>query len=536
MIRRGRARAVLLAVLAAAALASAPPASADVVVTNDGRTIEGKIVREDDAVVRIETRFGTIEVPRASVVRIERKETPEEELPRRRLDAKTAGDWFELSRWCAEKGMSKEARRCLETAVEIDPRHEAANRALGRVRDGDDWVTPEEKARRDEERKAAALAAQGLVEFRGRWMAPEEKEALEKGLVRLGDRWVTEDEARRARGLESFEGAWIEASEIPFRLRSREAAAEFGVASWKLVLSAHFAVQGAAEEAWLRTVSEGSERALGALDRLFGGDGAGSVLSAGIPPAPFAMPASQPIPRVELIVLEGDAEYGRAVDRTYRESKRFLWEGWDERARRTHGYFVHEPLGVSVALLRGRDLDQAAGQTFHHVGHVLANRHGHVPSLLPPWYDEALACLAEAAAWERNTIFCAHSRSVPRAEGSGGTTTGGERRSDARAGRWEDELRASIAAGRPQSLLAIVQKDLPDLTIDDVRKSMSVVQFLAQKAPGGLDRFHRLVRKLWGLQRIPDRARVFHDQAFREAFGLDVAGVEAEWTQWVPRR
>ncbi|MCZ7648222.1 MAG: hypothetical protein M5U26_23685 [Planctomycetota bacterium] len=104
--------------LACLGLLACLPSRADTIVMKNGEEIEGEILKQDDEAVTVKVEFGTIEVQRHKIREIE-PDTPEK----------------------------IEARR----------------------------VAAEEKRKFEE-----AMRAKGLVEFRGKWMRPEDQEALEK--------------------------------------------------------------------------------------------------------------------------------------------------------------------------------------------------------------------------------------------------------------------------------------------------------------------------------------------------------------------
>ncbi|MBL8694740.1 MAG: hypothetical protein JNJ88_11650 [Planctomycetes bacterium] len=536
MTRRARRRWWIGAALAAVVAGFSAAASlADVVHTKDGRAVEGKIISDDGTTLRVQTALGVIEVRKADVARVEKKATSEELYEERRKAASTADDHAALGKWCQERRLTKQAKAEFLKAVELDPKHEAANRALGRVLDGADWVTPEEKKGRDAQRERAALEAQGLVEYRGRWVSKEEKEALEKGLVRVGDRWVTEADAMRAKGLAKSGDAWVPADELPFRERAAEAEKLIGGGKkWTSAYSKQFAVHGLYDGEFVRKVSEACEKGCEYVDKLLGGDGSGAVVRAGTPPHSIPPLVGYPEAvtkaplRHEVLLLGAESEYDKAVARTEEESKRKLWPGWGDRVRQAYGFFVFEPLGISVAVQKDRGVEALLGHTLHQVGHVLINRHVHKDTLAPSWLDEAVAALTEYAATGGNSIFCIMGETR-------GTTTGGARKAGA-IRSWREELKAAVTANKPLSFVAMVQRDLDGLSVEDIEKAMSIVEFLSGKDAKAFDRFLQHVRKLGKLERVPAEAKRYHDEALKAAFGMDTAGVEIEWARWFGRK
>jgi len=116
----------------------------DVVVTVDGRRIEGKVLKDDERGVELQVRGGRIVIPRERVRRVIRCPTAEEEYARRRKDVKDAEGHYRLGVWCLQKGLRREARREFEEALRLEPQHTGAKEALKHLR-------------KEEERKSVAF-------------------------------------------------------------------------------------------------------------------------------------------------------------------------------------------------------------------------------------------------------------------------------------------------------------------------------------------------------------------------------------------
>jgi hypothetical protein len=155
---------------------------ADTVICKDKRRIEGKIVEETEAHVKLQVKNGAVTIPRYQIERVERGATTREvyEARRDRIDPSDAKALLELARWCAENNLKKEAQAEFSRVIGVDPENAAAHEALGHVFEGGRWMTLEEACR-----------AKGLVEFDGLWMTPEEaklkaalkeKQELEKAI------------------------------------------------------------------------------------------------------------------------------------------------------------------------------------------------------------------------------------------------------------------------------------------------------------------------------------------------------------------
>ncbi|MHC4473889.1 MAG: hypothetical protein ACYS99_23385, partial [Planctomycetota bacterium] len=200
-------------------LALAGPGLADVIHLKNGGTIEGVILSDDGAILKVRTKAGVMSVKRADIARIEKKRTPFEEYEVRlaALSTDDAEGHYQLAIFCKESGLKKQERELYEKVLEIDDQHPGANEAVGNVEHQGTWMTPEERERRIQDAADAEKRAQGLVKYKGRWVTPEEKENLEKGLVKYKGKWMTPDDVKRAQGFVKYKGEWIKKEELERR-------------------------------------------------------------------------------------------------------------------------------------------------------------------------------------------------------------------------------------------------------------------------------------------------------------------------------
>ena len=150
-----------------------PAAWADVIHFRDGTVREGKVVRQTEQTVEVEftTPAGSLKVvyPAGKIARIEMKKTAHEVLTedyRNRLaalDVQDSAAWAELAQWCSGHNMlQRQARDAYEMALERDPDHPGARKALGYVQFRGVWMTQTE-----------AMGAQGYVRHNDKWITSE---------------------------------------------------------------------------------------------------------------------------------------------------------------------------------------------------------------------------------------------------------------------------------------------------------------------------------------------------------------------------
>ncbi len=183
--------ATLLPLLALVSLLAAP-ARADKVWLANGNFLEGNARVLENGDVAIETAAGTMTLPAESVRRVERTETMEQQVAeflRQNPDA-GADTLYRLGVESRDAGSTTLARQLFERAVELDPRHAAARRALGYRQGADgEWLTEEEWH-----------AQRGEVYYEGKWIRSEVRDEILRADAerRSADAQVRLELARRA--------------------------------------------------------------------------------------------------------------------------------------------------------------------------------------------------------------------------------------------------------------------------------------------------------------------------------------------------
>lgn len=157
----------LVAVLAG--LSTTAPASADVVRLKNGGTLEGKVRDTGNGQIEILLPYGSLALEADLVASVERSATIDEEVAARlrQLDADDAQGLYELAQWCRDRDAYTLAGRLLEEVLVIDPDHTEARHELGYRRIGDEWLTDEEAHER-----------LGDVYFRGTWLTAAQRDRI----------------------------------------------------------------------------------------------------------------------------------------------------------------------------------------------------------------------------------------------------------------------------------------------------------------------------------------------------------------------
>jgi hypothetical protein len=145
-------------------------AHGDVIVLRGGGQIHGKVItdpKQPDKVAVILARGKTpLSFQKPQIVQvIPEPSALDEYVTRRSTAAATAEAQYELGLWCAEHKLADLAELHYEAALAHDNSYAPAHRKLGHVLHGDRWLSGDE-----------LREAKGLVKYKGKWITPEEKE------------------------------------------------------------------------------------------------------------------------------------------------------------------------------------------------------------------------------------------------------------------------------------------------------------------------------------------------------------------------
>jgi hypothetical protein len=161
-------------------------------LTVDGDKWEGRIVD-----LKIKTIGGAMKFNRSQFKSVEKKLSAREmklaEYKKKgaQLDEIDAVGWLDLAIWAGRNSLRREERAAALRSLEIDPDHKknaAAHRILGHLlRDGQ-WLTTAEVKELDkqaEAQKEEEMRAQGFVKVGNRWVNQEEKERIDAIRVKV---------------------------------------------------------------------------------------------------------------------------------------------------------------------------------------------------------------------------------------------------------------------------------------------------------------------------------------------------------------
>lgn len=477
--------------------------SADVVTTTDGKSYEGAVTSQEGGKVVIETTFdGTKEFARADVKSVDLTVSPlRRQLAFRLEQAKDVPSLTALVDWAKSKGFKPELLDVWKKVLAVDPNHVKAHKALGHVLVGKVWMTPEEKASADAAAVEATARAKGLVPYEGRWVTPAEKEALEKGLLKDGDDWVTEEEFHRRRGETKVDGKWARLGEAEARARAATLSKELGL-TLKVEWAPHVDLIHELEAPDAKMVLDATEKVAAGFHRLMR-PGPGDRLD-GV--------------RLGLHCFLKAPTYARFCEAFAKEIDVASipgLESWARQAGRVTGFMWPKPGPVIGGYLFPYKPPELASFASHKGALALLARYRlDYKHPAPGWLAEGLAYVLELEANGRTDSYA-----VLRA----GVAGGGDPGPWMEFGKWKDALKAAVAATQDTPAPRLMAFSDDQFQLPDLVKSWSLVTLLIR-----LDRekFKALVDGL----KTPDTTA---DQALKAAYNLDARAFEARWRAWV---
>lgn len=205
----------LPAMAVAAALGLPVSAHAEQVLLKNGGRISGILVERSATHVVLQIGPGQVKLPLASVERVVLGRSALAVFAERaeRLASSDKSGWLELGLWARDAGLDTQARECFERVLALDPQNEVAQASLGNVLLDGRWLSQEQ-----------AYRARGYVRFECSWMPPEERDEW------LRDRAARREEARaRAEAEARILEAEARARAAEAAAREAEAAASYGI-------------------------------------------------------------------------------------------------------------------------------------------------------------------------------------------------------------------------------------------------------------------------------------------------------------------
>ena len=158
-----------IAAIALAVITIAVASRADVVHLKNGNAMEGEIVEETEKIVKLKMPAGSITLKKDDVERIERKLSPMKQYERElaRLEDDDSVGHYYLGIWCRKVGLTSQARAEFLRTIAINPAHEEARNELGHEMHGGKWLTKDE-----------AMRAKGFVRYKGKWLTRDKADEL----------------------------------------------------------------------------------------------------------------------------------------------------------------------------------------------------------------------------------------------------------------------------------------------------------------------------------------------------------------------
>jgi hypothetical protein len=412
--------------------------------------------------------------PKSMVGRtVERRSDVHEYLERFEA-AKDADAVMALAKWAEEKRFHKDVVHSLhERALELDPDHEGANVALGRVQFMGEWMTPAEREQRIQQGKDEEMRARGLVKWKDQWVTPEDKAKLEQGLRKHDGKWMTEDEIKEAQGYVRHNGKWVKKDELAVLEIIGDAKKDTGLGDrLQLVQSEHYAVMGDLQEGQLADLGKTMERLLAEWTRLFP-DTKGEVILEG---------------KHRLFAFRKNGPYMRLVRNRYERQK--ATEDWSDRFAkieerrmklrlRETSFWEIQPHALSAHVQMPDPFEGLRAHCVHFGANILATRYGRLR--FPTWWlNEGLAYYFEKKVTGGIQTYSADAGGGKYADQ--GPLDTNKANPWLEASKWNGLLVGLVRSNHDPQLDRMKSKDLFDpknrLKAQDLAKALSVVTFL----------------------------------------------------------
>ncbi|MBI1851406.1 MAG: hypothetical protein HYR85_13785 [Planctomycetes bacterium] len=465
-------------------------AGADTVTFKDGRIMEGKVVSQDDENITLKTQFGTQKIARRDVAKVEKGETALDEYQKRR-DALKSDDLeghLKLALWCKENKLTGQAKDLYRMVLVLEPNQPIANKELGNIQYNGTWYSPADL----DKVKESENKAKGLVKYKGQWMPKEDVDKLEKGMKKVGDRWMTPDEEMQSKGYTKVDGKWVKAEDKERLEVEKKLEKALGVKPI-VIFSAHFTVASMLSGEHTKQMSDRAEE----IYRFFG------VFFEGKPDHQFWMG------RAQLYVLNNRNNYEDFVNFVLPEMLH------DEDTRK---FFLKSgAFQVTGPNISGTSIEEDKFQlngVDHVVAHFLLAQY--CGGRVPPWLYEGYASWMETKFDDASRVHCTTKTSY------GDRSEIADKASSSKS--WPELIRDSIETKTDTPLESMMNISLNQLDYEHLSKSWSIVSMLVENSK---DAFISFIRKL----RTGDQ-----EHAFKEGLGMAPAEVDGKWHEWAMKQ
>ncbi len=491
-----------------ALLVPAGTAVADVIHLKNGGKVEGVILSDNGAVLKVRTAFGEVTVDKSTVARIEKKATPLEEYEARlkALKADDAEGHYLLALFCRENGFRKQEQDLYRRTLAIDDQHPGANEAVGNVEHEGVWMTPAERDRRVKEAEAGAMRAKGLVEHEGRWVTPEEKANLDKGLVFRDGKWMTPDEVKRADGFVPYKGGWVHRDELEVRTLT-DLYTEVLEIEVNVAVSAHFAVVGDYQAAELQTLADAAENTYVQFCSVFGVDAAENLLE--------GREEDSGTGRCLVLYVKKGLDYVKFVDYLMKRYPDDIPAGRGNLMKQQKGFYFIYPACYVAGYQFPNTFEQVRASIIHKTSHVLLERWHYTGDWWPWWLIEGLGTWQEIAQLGHCDTYCITDRGYANAGDD-------PRQKWAGLSRWKEVVKSQVSGLSDPSLIELSVRGLNELDFRELAKCWSVCEWLIEK--------HRA--KFVELVDVLKTKAPFVD-AVEKVFGKSPEQLDKEWRDYV---
>jgi hypothetical protein len=335
----------------------------------------------------------------------------------------------------------------------------------------------------------AAMLAKGLVRHGDEWVTPEDKAKLDQGLRKHDGRWMTEDEIKEAEGFVKYDGKWVKKEELEALKLLGPARKDTGLGDALLVeQTSHFLVLGDLPPDQMKDLGATMERVYAEWKRIFQ-DSDDKVIFGGSKYTLYVFKKSPPYQKLVRALFDRLKE-----EKTHSEA----WmQREEERSRarlRVTSFWDVTPLPCSAHVQMPDPFEGLKSHCAHFVANAIATRYQRTN--FPTWWlNEGLGYYFEKQVTGAIQTFSTDVGVAKYAE-----QPSGDQKSDPwlDASQWNALLTQLVRTGRDPQLDKMKGKNLYEadnrLSVQDLAKGHSVVTFLILDDPKKFAAFYKDVK------------------------------------------
>lgn len=229
-----------------------------------------------------------------------------------------------------------------------------------------------------------------------------------------------------------------------------------------------------------------------------------------------------------VVITKGKLQAKRFAE-WYEKNHTLYWEGFADVATQGEFFPMPSPRPMIMVHLKPLKNEALAGTVTHELGRLLMMRFAWNNNAIPPWLEEGFGVYLEARVTGKNICFSFGG-------GYGDAKGGSEKFVNITWAKWKGVISGMAAKRRFKTMEAILPLRLSTLSVDEVGKAMSIIDFMITKDTKAFCRFVQRMKSHWPREFRPEfdpAHQTAQEKALKESFDWTLDELDKAWEAYV---